>query len=200
MQIYLIRHTPPAVAAGTCYGQSDLLPDHSYPSEFAKLLEHLQASKPQHIYSSPLQRCRLLAQDLAAHFQLPAPDLHPELMEMNFGAWEMQAWQDIELESLTRWSQNLLSFAPPGGECLSAMALRVRGLYRRLLEQGSSGNPLVVTHAGVMRIIIADILGVELQNIFDPHYKIALGYSSVLQLQLGAQGVSDMRLDGRCLL
>ena len=60
----LLRHTTPAVAEGTCYGRLDLPLAESFDTEF----EALKAALPAfgRLVSSPLARCRQLAEQLAA--------------------------------------------------------------------------------------------------------------------------------------
>lgn len=86
MEIYLIRHTTPAVEKGVCYGQSDLDVTDSFIAEAMAIKPHL----PEHIeqvHSSPLQRCSKLAQYL---FPMHAHTHHDDLMEINCGHWELK--------------------------------------------------------------------------------------------------------------
>jgi alpha-ribazole phosphatase len=61
--IYLIRHTTPAVARGICYGQTDLEVTGSFHEEAEVIRQHLPADIGP-VYSSPLNRCTLLAKEL----------------------------------------------------------------------------------------------------------------------------------------
>jgi alpha-ribazole phosphatase len=60
MEIYLIRHTTPQVESGTCYGQADLDVTETFELEASIIQQHLPAHITQ-VHSSPLQRCRKLA-------------------------------------------------------------------------------------------------------------------------------------------
>ena len=60
MEIYLIRHTTPAVGKGICYGQTDLDITDSFKEEVAAIIPHLP-DNIQTVFSSPLQRCKKLA-------------------------------------------------------------------------------------------------------------------------------------------
>jgi alpha-ribazole phosphatase len=108
VQVFLIRHPRPQVADGVCYGQLDL-PALDVVQTAAALRTQLPTDLP--LISSPLQRCRALAE--ALH---PAPRLEAGLMEMNFGEWEGKHWDEISIEALDIWAANLLHHAPPGGE------------------------------------------------------------------------------------
>jgi alpha-ribazole phosphatase len=64
MNIYLIRHTEVAVERGVAYGQTDVALADTYDEQRDHLLRHLPEN-PAAVFSSPLSRCRRLAEDLA---------------------------------------------------------------------------------------------------------------------------------------
>lgn len=145
MQVFLIRHPRPQVAAGVCYGQTDL-PAIEVTQTAALLLAQLPADLP--VISSPLQRCRVLAE--ALH---PAPRLLAGLMEMHFGEWEGKRWDDIGAAALDAWAADLLHHAPPGGESAAMLQARSVACLNTLAAEGLSACA-VVTHAGVMRAAV----------------------------------------------
>jgi alpha-ribazole phosphatase len=137
------------VAEGLCYGRSDL-PLAADPAACAAALRpQLPAGLP--LFSSPLLRCRALAERLH-----PAPSFDARLMEMDFGAWELRAWDAIERAQLDAWAADPLGFAPPGGESVAAMRARVRDFLA-----GLAGDAVLVTHAGVMKLVCAEIRGLQ---------------------------------------
>ena len=146
MHLYLIRHPRPAVAEGLCYGRTDL-PLAEHPAACASLLrQQLPPGLP--VFSSPLQRCRLLAEQLH-----PAPCYDARLRELDFGDWERQPWEAIDRMALDAWAADPLHFIPPGGEAVAQMRLRVRDFL-----DGLRGDVILVTHAGVMKLICAALL------------------------------------------
>src|ERR1700760_3057701 len=86
--IYLIRHTTPAVAKGICYGQTDLDITESFPEE-DDIIRRLLPADIGLVYSSPLTRCTRLAEDLFPDHSI---SLEPHLMEVFCGEWEMRHW------------------------------------------------------------------------------------------------------------
>ena len=146
MQLYLIRHPPPDVAAGICYGATDLALAADPQASAATINAQLPASLA--LFSSPLQRCLQLAQRLPMQ---PAI-IDQRLAEMNFGAWEMRAWADIGPTALDAWAADPLDYAPPGGESVSTMQQRVLSFLGELESLGHDTAALV-THAGVMKVI-----------------------------------------------
>lgn len=145
MQVFLIRHSRPLVAADICYGQLDL-PAVDIADTAATLIAQLPPALP--VVSSPLQRCRLLAE--ALH---PSPRIEANLMEMHFGEWEGKSWDEIGREAIDAWCTDLLHHAPPGGESAATLQARTVACLNRLAAEGLPAC-VVVTHAGVMRAAI----------------------------------------------
>lgn len=150
MQIFLIRHPRPQVAAGICYGQLDL-PAIDVAQTAAALRGQLPGNLP--VISSPLQRCRRLAE--ALH---PAPRIEAGLMEMHFGEWEGRHWDEIGTEALDAWAANLLHHTPPGGESAAMLQTRSVAILNALAAEGIAAC-VVVTHAGVMRTTVGHARG-----------------------------------------
>jgi alpha-ribazole phosphatase len=147
VRLYLIRHPKPDIAAGICYGRSDLGLAED-PHERAAALRPLL---PIHVplYTSPLRRCLELAR--ALH---PQPVIDARLVEMDFGDWEMRRWDDIPRTDIDAWAADPVSYAPPGGESANALRLRVASLLRALPEVA-----VMVAHGGVLRACMAELVG-----------------------------------------
>ena len=143
MILHLIRHPPPAIEAGVCYGRLDI------PASVERsLVERLQAALPPGlpVWSSPLQRCRRLAECLHAQ-----PSFDDRLAEMNFGAWEGRAWDAIARGELDAWAADVAGYAPPGGESPTAVQQRALAFVAGL----DVAEAVIVTHAGVIRMLLA---------------------------------------------
>ena len=93
MELWLIRHSAVAVAPGTCYGATDVPLAQDAGTAAAVLRAHLPDEFELH--SSPLSRCRLLAQALHR-----APRSDARLAEMDFGQWEGRRFADIGREAI----------------------------------------------------------------------------------------------------
>lgn len=146
MQLILVRHPQPAVAAGLCYGSSDLpAADGAIDAAVKVLSVHALDGLP--VYASPLARCADLARRLS-----PAPLLDARLAEMHFGAWEMRSWDDIPREEVDAWSADLLHYRPGGGESVMDVATRIAAFHEDLRKQ-SVDRALIVCHAGTIRLL-----------------------------------------------
>jgi alpha-ribazole phosphatase len=150
VRIYLVRHPAPAVEKGICYGQTDLELVEDAAVSAAKLRNLLPAGAA--VYSSPLRRCRDLAE--ALH---PAPIFDDRLKEIHFGEWEMQAWDSIDRAAIDAWAAATLDHAPPGGESVAALYERVSRFIRER-HAAHENNLILFTHAGVMKACCALLL------------------------------------------
>ena len=110
----------------------------------------------------------------------------PKLREIDLGQWEQKRVSEVK----TRWPDayrqrglDLAGFRPPGGECFLDLKKRVVPAFDAAVEKSSS-PVLIVTHAGVIRMILCHILGMPVENLF----RIALGYGAMTLIDLHDTG------------
>ena len=181
MDLHIIRHTRLDIDSGRCYGQSEIPLAASFHSELEQL--HRRLSPPYGaVYSSPLQRCRQLAQNFTQ-----SVETDERLLEYDFGDWEMQRWDDIDRAALDAWMQDFVNQRPPNGETLVDMAARVSAWVEEL-RTCDYESCLLVTHAGTIRCIWAHLLLIPLDQIF----KLDIGYGEVLRCRLAANPQEDI--------
>lgn len=173
MEVYLIRHTTPHFEKGLIYGQLDLGLIDSYHEEFELVKQKLPAKFDQ-VYSSPSMRCTRLAQFITNNFETD-----PRLMELNFGEWEGKTWETVDQTQLQIWMDDFVNTVVPGGESMLQMSERVKEFWQEI-----SLLPIekiaVVTHAGVIRIILGIVRKLELNTLFE----IKVEYGEVVVLNL----------------
>jgi alpha-ribazole phosphatase len=166
MDIVLIRHPAVAVDAGVCYGNSDVALVEGPEASAAGLAVHLatlQVPAPRVFLSSSLTRCATVAAALAANFGC-AYSTDDSLKEMDFGTWELQRWDDIDRVLLDAWAKDFDGARAHGGESVEQFVSRVRSWFE-VFEQTRELSPAyVVTHAGVIRVIAATVLGVPVER------------------------------------
>jgi broad specificity phosphatase PhoE len=110
----------------------------------------LQLQGVEHVYSSDLRRAITTAEALG----LPVT-VRPALREMYFGEWEGLSWEEIERaypEYARIWMDQYPALAAPGGESFEHFHARVLEEVHWLL--GQTGPLAVVTHAGVLRVVL----------------------------------------------
>ena len=179
MRLILVRHPQPLVAPGICYGGTDL---DVAPAQLEQTLAELAPQLPGDVplYSSPLRRCASLATRLSA-----APIFDRRLVEMDFGAWEMQPWDEIPRADIDAWAADMVNYRPGGGDSVLRMAARIAEFYADLQRQlGDDGQAIVICHAGAMRLLSARHAGLPLAEMAleaarTPH-KIAYGALLIL--------------------
>jgi alpha-ribazole phosphatase len=161
MDIYLIRHTQTIADPGLCYGQSDIALATSFAEEMAALHDKLpEFSDNLQVYCSPLTRCLQLAQTFS-----DAVTTDQRLLELNFGEWESKRFDDIDADVLQHWTDNYVTAAPPKGENFEDLYQRTGDFWQELLASKAE-QVLVITHAGVIRALLARALNLPLVNSF----------------------------------
>ncbi len=177
MQVFLIRHPRPLLAAGICYGQLDV--DCDDPLPIARRLRPLLPANIR-IIASPLRRTRRLAE--ALH---PQPLFDARLMELNFGAWEGKRWSEIDRVQIDAWAADLLNFIPPDGESVAMLQRRAVDCVTAL----DAGHVALVTHGGVIRAL----LGHWAQLPLEEWSRLTPDFGSVTRVDITAEGGGKAR-------
>ncbi|WP_207421258.1 alpha-ribazole phosphatase [Desertivirga brevis] len=160
MEVYLIRHTQPQLSKGLIYGRKDLPLADSFQEE----LEAVLRSLPEDIdvvYSSPSQRCYLLAEAISSRVICDE-----RLFELNFGDWEGKTWDTIDRKASEFWMEDYMNRCPPAGETMLEMKDRVE-LWWEELKAAEHQKTVVVTHGGVIRLLMALAGQIAIENIWE---------------------------------
>lgn len=173
MEIHVLRHTAVATPKGICYGQSDVAL-HADSLEHFERVSTLVDRDYDAVYCSPLSRCRQLAEYLALPFQTDE-----RLKELNFGTWELTPWEKIPASEIDPWYADFVRVRTPGGESLVDLEARVSSFFREI-KHGTKQKILIIAHAGVLRLLLNQVLHLPLKNIFD----IPVDYGSLSGIQL----------------
>lgn len=138
------------------------------------------------IVTSPLRRCAEFATELSGQVGIGSAEW-PEFQEMSFGQWEgrtAEALLEEQREAIESFWRDPVKFGPPGGERLSHFSRRIMGAWTRLIEKHAGEHVLLVAHGGVIRVILAESLGMPLPNLF----RIEVPYASMSRLQVYGRG------------
>lgn len=176
MNLFLLRHTKVGVPPGICYGQADVSLAASFHNEKYEVQKQLEGMQFDAIFSSPLMRCRALAEFIAKCIPV---EYDSRLMELNFGMWERKDWNEISRTChAQQWFDKYLEMECPGGESYAQLLARVVSFLNDLKEKPFN-NVLIVTHGGVIRSINCIL------NKIAPHkaFELNVDYGSVLRLQ-----------------
>ena len=141
------------------------------------------------VVTSPLERCRdttgLLTEEVAlassADDAPPPVEIDPDLAEVDYGSWSGRALKDLAREELWRTVQTQPSAVHfPAGESLAGVSRRavacVRSRAERLGDEpGAEVAWLAVSHGDVIKAILADALGLHL----DQFQRLVVGPASI---------------------
>lgn len=152
MRLWLVRHARVQLAAGLCYGASDVPAD---PEHTQQVAQALAASLPStaRVRVSGLSRARQMAEAVCAlRPDLGAAQTDVRLNEMNFGQWERQRWDAIPRSAFDAWLADFADHRFGGVESTQQVITRVVGA---LADTRAAGGEAAVwfTHAGVIRAV-----------------------------------------------
>ena len=175
--LYLLRHGE-LEQKHVLAGHTDLLLSSMGKQQLAEKVKQL----PQinQLFSSPLSRCCAFAQQFAKQQQLSL-QTSSLLKEMNFGDWDGQPfetlWQSTSTEKTTlgNFWQNPWQYTPPNGESIAEFSQRIDLWWQAWLTQKPAGNSLAITHAGVIKHLLARVVGLDIKqsqhlSVFDIPY------------------------------
>jgi len=155
-----LRHAETDMA-GTFCGHSDPRINIVGQQQVLDLIATLGDSPFDAIYCSDLQRTVDTAEALSSAYGVSLI-LTPALREIHFGEWEGLRWEEIERRDpayAALWSAEFPKLPAPQGERYETFTRRVLDAVDRLLREADGGRIAVVTHAGVMRVVLTMLLG-----------------------------------------
>jgi broad specificity phosphatase PhoE len=154
-----IRHAETEMAGRFC-GHSDPGLNARGLAQLGPLVQLLSAETIESVYSSDLRRAVRTAETIAAPRHIPVA-LRPAFREIDFGRWEGRSWDEIQLldpEYARKWMAAYPHLPAPQGESLEAFEARVLEDVDQLFAR-DSGPMAVVTHAGVLRVVLRQLCG-----------------------------------------
>jgi probable phosphomutase (TIGR03848 family) len=190
MTVILLRHgRSVSNTAHTLAGRSEGVElDEKGFAQAAALAERLDGLPIKALIRSPLLRCRLTLEPLAAALGLE-PLIDERLSEVDYGQWTGRQLGELVKEPLWTVVQQQPSAAVfPDGEGLAQVQARavaaVREHDRRLAEEhGGDALWVACTHGDVIKSVVADALGTHLDSFqritADPASMSVIRYTSV---------------------
>lgn len=175
MKMTLVRHTSVDVPQGVCYGQSDVPLRATFVREAETVREKLKGLRFDAVYTSPLSRCV----KLASYCGYDDAVRDGRLMEMNFGEWEMQRWDEIKDPRLNEWFEDWFHVKATGGESSEEQQQRLRQFLEEI-RTNDKENVLLFTHGGIMIHMLLLSGAATLDNVFSQQPD----YAGILQIEL----------------
>lgn len=166
----LIRHGMTDLVGHTIAGRTSGVRLNAAGREQAEQLAARLARLPiKHVYSSPLERARETAAPLARLFGCEV-SVSEAFDELDFGAWTNRTL--AELEGLPEWkafNTRRSTTAPPSGESMLSVQARTVAELERLRLLHPEAHVAVVSHADVIRALLAHLLGAPLDLLLRLH-------------------------------
>ena len=146
-----------------------------------------------HLISSPLQRCRVFAEHLA---DLTALELQvaDQWQEIDYGDWDgmlLSDWQKEAGPQFKEFRKDMSKLHPPNGEAFLSFRDRVLAAWNELADLPDGSHVLVVTHGGVLRVVLPTVLGMPLNRSYPLHIPFASFSRIALCVGLYASATSE---------
>ena len=172
-----------AVYRGSC---DDPLTDHGW-QQMVKALENKKDWDI--VISSPLQRCYEFAELITDEDDIVL-EISREIQEIDFGLWEGQSPEDImqkDAENLKKWWKYPTKITPPEGEDFHDFQARVLKSLKQIIQDNKGKKVLLITHSGVIRVILMHALGMHCENMF----RLNVEHASFSRLHLYHDDLSE---------
>lgn len=172
--IYLIRHGETEGPKKVYKGHLDVLLSKEGQHQIEKTAYFLKEYakkynlKPEIIYSSPLKRAVSSAEILSRILSLDIK-IEETLKERSFGKWEGLSINEIVSlypDDFERWRTNPVKFSPPEGESTVDVSKRASEALKKIIKNHKNSQIFITAHGGINRVILCNILGMPLENIF----------------------------------
>jgi len=142
-----------------------------------------------HLISSPLQRCRAFAEHLAS---VTALELRvcDQWQEIDYGDWDgmlLSDWREEAGPQFKEFRKDMSKLQPPNGEAFLPFKDRVLAAMHELAELPDGSHVLVVTHGGVLRVVLPTVLGMPLNR----SYPLHIPFASFSRIALSVTAASE---------
>ena len=170
-RLILVRHGETIANREYRYigASDDALTEHGQ-AQAVQLAGALSVLPVAAVYSSSRQRAYQTALPIASRHGLTVQVLD-DLREANFGTWEGLSRSEVvarskqDAEQLLAWERDTV-LAPPGGESLEAMHLRVSAVVEKLVQAHPDQTVVLVSHVGPIKAILCAALGAPVSAAF----------------------------------
>lgn len=134
------------------------------------------------IVSSPLRRCSDYAEMLSIQYQTDLA-IEDSFKEIDFGDWEGQEIDSIysqNAEQVERFWADPIANPAPAAETMQDFQLRTVTAWQQMIEQLKGQNILLVSHGGVIRLLLAHVLGMPLR----PLSRLHIPHAALARIQI----------------
>lgn len=151
-------------------------------AQAAALGARLADTPIKHIYSSPLERTMETAEAIRQHHEHLTIKEYPGIGEVKYGDWEGKPIAALRGRKMWHVVQEYPSRASfPNGETMREVQARAVNAVEALADQHPRELVVVVSHADLIKMVMAHFLGMHLDNF----QRIVISPASINTLMLG---------------
>jgi len=182
-QIVFVRHgQTDANAAGLLLGVTDPPLNDAGRAQAVAVAERVVALGPGRILTSPLSRTVQTAEAIAAVCGC-AVEIEDRLIEVDYGEYDGLPFAELPADLVRRWRTEA-DFAPPGGESLASVGVRMAALGAEILGALGTAPVVAVSHVSPIKAAVCWALGLpDLAS-----WRMRLDNASVTRLAPGPEG------------
>lgn len=154
--------------------------------------------KVEAVFASPMLRVRQTMVPLLARRGV-TPMFLDALREVDFGDWTGFRWEEVRERfgvNAPNWLHVLHDPGLPNGESATALLDRVRPCLDQMLGEITSGSAAIFCHGGIVRAILALVLGMRFPEI--GNFRIDYGSVTVVELRMETKRVAQVELLNFC--
>lgn len=151
------------------------------------------------VYVSPMRRTVATAQPLCDALGVKM-ELRPGLEEIHYGRWEDKTVEFVKehyWDDYIHWLAEPAWNPPTGGETAVEIASRASLVITEIQQRYPTGNVLVVSHKATIRIVLCDLLGIDLGRYRD---RIDMPAGSVTVVKFDLHGPLLQELGNRAYM
>lgn len=189
LNLYFLRHGQTALSREDVFCGSGLDPELTPAgAEMAQAFVNAYRDTGwRAVYSSSLRRTITTAQPLCDALGLDL-QMRAELNEIAYGRWEGFTKEKVSQEyhdEYISWLADPAWHAPTGGELAVVIARRGLQVIEEIQQQFTDGNILLVSHKATIRIILCNLLGIDVGRF---RYRLACPVGSISILEFTVTG------------
>jgi broad specificity phosphatase PhoE len=184
-RVFLIRHgITDWHASQRVLGQRDIPLSEEGLAQAEAVAALLEGVPLAELIASPLARATQTAEAIGRRFSLDVAR-DPRLIDFRLGKWTGMTYEEVSAsEEYQRFLADPLSERIPDGENLAEIRSRAVSAVEQALEDSPSGDAIaMVTHAGIIRVVLAHYLGSHPANYH--RIRVSPGSVSVLAFRDG---------------
>ncbi len=180
--IYLIRHGQPELQ-NSLLGLTDCDLTEFGKKQLSFLYD--RSDEFDQVISSPLKRCANFSNSWHKKSQLPL-SIDSAWKEYDFGDWDGLSYQELSEkhpQAFIQFTQQPAKYLPPNAECLMVFSQNLEKKILELAHQYSGKKIALITHAGVIRSLVAWCLQIDYQSGIQ-FQRFAVDYASTTHISI----------------